>query len=114
MKKPHLLHTLLLSVCLLSASYSAHAWDGVVAGKIAQLQTVSMGAANYDLRILIAGTTQHCTGDVGNFAYLNATDYNYKAVLAGLLTAFTMGKPVTLHTTLVGGYCKIAYVVMSN
>jgi hypothetical protein len=86
---------------------SAWAWDGMVRGKVTQLDLVPSDS-NYSFRVYLLGYPNLC-GSV-NWAYLNDTDSNYNALVAGLMAAKSSNSDVMIYTTLVGGYCHIGYI----
>lgn len=103
------------ALALVVASGTSYAWDGVVTGKISQINGVggSAGApGNYDIRVYIEGQTTICAGAIDPaWAYVNSNDANYKGLLALLLMAQASGKTVTLDTNKsASGYCQIAYM----
>lgn len=104
-----------LAACLAAMALStASAWDGAVNGTIIQLDGLgSTGGApgNFDFRIYISGGPLMCTGAAqSGWAYVNSTDANYKALVSMLLTAYVMGKNVTVYSNLVNSECQIGYI----
>ena len=105
------------TLCLMTTSLYANAWDGIVSGTITKIDGVggSEGApGNYDIRIYLSGQSTFCSGSPQNWAYLNASDPNYKGLLALLISAQMSGKTVTLYTTYTSGYCLIGYMSVNT
>lgn len=93
-------------------SAPAFAWDGYVSGTITQIDTVAE-TNNYETRIYVGGATvcNNTSPDLATLGYLNSSDPNYKAVVANLMLAYTMGRKVeifTMNDNNVG--CHIHYV----
>ncbi len=109
------LKTLLLLAGLAFAGQTS-AWDGAVIGTISQIDTVANEPNDYEVRIYLGGITM-CTATNGtqDFAYMNSTDNNFKATLANLMMAYSMGKTVNIYTmndSSVG--CHIHYVMVKG
>lgn len=109
---------LFLTILLAIASFHAHAWDGVVSGKIVRMESVGGAAAsaNFDLRVYLSSATPPCPGNSTvpvYWSYINANDYNYKGIMSMLLMAHAMDKEVTIHSNIVGGFCQIAWVIVA-
>lgn len=84
------------------------AWDGAVAGTIAQIDIAD--GTNFGFRVTLSSGPVMCTGGA-TWAYLNDSDSNYKAFIATLLLAKAAGRQVTVYTTNSGAYCHIGYIV---
>ncbi|WP_157597672.1 MULTISPECIES: hypothetical protein [unclassified Rhizobacter] len=92
-----------------------------VSGTVSRIMVVTANAGapgNADLRVYLSGVSA-CPGATDpNWAFLNLTDPNYKAVLAAVLTSQTTGKTLVMGTqpvALGGGansYCQILYVYL--
>lgn len=58
------------------------------------------GAANYAVRVRLSYNGADQLADCPNlFAYVNKSQDNYEAYVAGLLTRYVQGQPVTLYVT---------------
>lgn len=94
------------------------AWDGVVSGKITQIDTVANQSGNYEMRIYLGGGQAMCNVSDPNlrgWAYLNSNDVNYKVVAANLMMAYIGGKNVVIHTYNDSGLgCHIHYVMVRD
>src|SRR5712691_11455385 len=100
-----------LGVSTFFCALPAFAWDGVTAGKIAQIDVT--GGSNYGFRVTLVGMPPLCTGGA-SWAFLNETDSNYKVYVATLLAAKSADRQLTLYTTnAAGGYCQIGYITVS-
>lgn len=115
----HILDASLTSACLALGAASAYAWDGVVSGKISQIHTVA-ATGNADTRVYLVGTPVMCANAAGiadgTWVFINSNNPNYKGMLSNLLTAYSLGKTVTLYSnrSLVSpaNYCELAYMIM--
>ncbi len=90
-------------------------WDGMVTGKISQLNGVgSAGGApgNADLRIYLEGNPDICAGATDpKWAFINSNEANYQGLLSLILMAQTTGRIVTLYTVKAqNGYCQLGYI----
>lgn len=105
----------LMAAGLALSSLSAHAWDGVVTGKIVRLDGVNQ-VGNYDLRVYLDNASSMCTGGLDpTWSYINANDANYKGLLSMVLTAYTAGKTITVYANKrENGYCQIGYIAISG
>ena len=106
----------LMSFVLLAIStgQQANADPLGVAGYVGNLDVVgSAGGApgNYDFRIFLTTNAVICNGQT--WAYINATDGNYNALVASILAAKTTGGIVTLYVNPVGAYCQLVFVVIN-
>jgi hypothetical protein len=112
-KNKLLLRMLIISMMLLPIP--ALCWDGVVSGKIGQLEGVgSAGGApgNYDLRIYLEGKPDICPG--GKWAYINSNEANYQGMFSLILMAQTTGRNVTLYTVKAqNGYCQLGHIAIA-
>lgn len=109
----------LLAISCLVYSTITMAWDVAVTGTISKIDGVggSGGApGNFDIRVYIKEKPSFCAGAPDpSWAYINANDPNYKALLAMLLIAQTTSKTVTLYTTKDSGrYCQIGYISLGS
>jgi len=99
-----------------AAGPASAAWDGVVVGKISQVDT-SNETNNYEFRVYV-GVSPVCTTTATatkDFAYLNSSDPNYKTAVANLMMAYSMGKTVTLYTMNDGGLgCHLHYAIVKD
>lgn len=103
---------LVVFLATLSARSYAQTWGGQVYGKITRIDVTD--AENYGLRVVLGGGgAPMCTGG-NNWAYLNASDANYKAYVALLMLAKSMDRGVVISSNLVAGQCKIGYVSMTD
>ncbi|WP_431287703.1 hypothetical protein [Roseateles chitinivorans] len=99
--------TLIASLFALCAH--AQQWDGAVTGKVTNIDVTS--AENYGFRVYLEGKTMCNSGP--SWAYLNASDGNYKAYVALFMLARSMDKQMLVYTTKEqSGYCKIGYASM--
>src|SRR4051812_6084170 len=105
MKK--ILITALLTCGSFLTAAPALAWDGVISGKIINVDVAP--GANYGVRITLAGSPVMCAGGQA-WAYLNDTDSNYKTFVAVLLLSKAQNSNLTVYSTLEGGYCHIGYI----
>ncbi len=80
--------------------------SAAVIGKITMIEVSSSG---YDFRVYVANAPLVCTGG-SNFAYTLPTESNFNAYVSVLLTAYTLGRTVTIYTSLVNSQCKITGV----
>lgn len=88
------------------------AWDGSGYGAISSLDVVGgAGGApgNYDFRVFLMHSPVMCSSG-SNWAFINSTDANYRAIVSTLTTAFALGKSVSIYTILAQGQCQIGYV----
>lgn len=104
----------LVAACLIAPALSVQAWDGVVTGLIMKTEGVAApGGApgNYDFRVRLDQNVI-CNSTIdSSWAYINSSDPNYKGIMAMLLTAYSLGKPVTLLTNKgPTGYCQIGHI----
>lgn len=107
------------ALLLLAASLQASAWDGVISGRIMQIEGVggAAGAGNFDFRVYLSASNPPCPSTLPSppaWSYLNASDANYKGILAMLLMAQASNKMVTIHSNTVSGYCQIAWVAITE
>jgi hypothetical protein len=105
-----------MSFLLLAASTGqlANADPLGVAGYVGNLDVVgSAGGApgNYDFRIFLTTNQVICNGQT--WAYINATDANYNALVASILAAKATGGIVTLYVNPVGAYCQLVFVIIN-
>jgi hypothetical protein len=97
---------------------TAWGWDGTPTGKISEIHAAareSGASGNFDFRVGIEGkNSTFCGGNAQSaWGYFNADDANFKGMSAVLMTAYTLGKTVTLYVTKdAPGYCKIGYIVL--
>jgi hypothetical protein len=85
----------IIAATLMAPSQPAHADLIYRTGKIDSLYFSY--AANYALRVLMsAQSPDPLAGCTGNFAYINKSDDNYEAKVAGILTAYSADKTVNL------------------
>jgi hypothetical protein len=101
------IRTIALAVLWFAGAGTAHAWDGTVSGAVYAVEIT--GGNNFGFRVFISGVTNMC-GSGSNWAYLNESDSNYKTYVAAILAAKAQGSPVTVFSTLEGGYCHIGYI----
>lgn len=105
-----------ITIMALSLSANlAYGFDGFVSGKIAEIYGVGGAAGapgNFDIRVFIENQPSLCPGALdANWAYLDSTDPNYKALLAMLLMAQASGKTINLYTTKgPTNRCQIAFL----
>ena len=106
---------LCLALLGILTSERALAWDGHVSGTIMRIDSLPNNG-NFDLRIYLTDMPTICSAPGiidSSWGYMNSSDPNYKGVMSVLLTAYAMGKSVTLYTTKgSGGYCQIGCVAM--
>jgi hypothetical protein len=96
-------------VAALCVGSPALAWDGVVSGTITSIDVT--GATNYAFRVGVGGYAGSYCGGVANFAYINATDDNYSAYVAALISAKVVSSMVDLYLVRdSNGYCQIGYI----
>jgi hypothetical protein len=91
----------------------AQPYDGIVSGTVSQIDTVANETNNYELRVALGGIVMCNVQDpsLNTWAYLNASDPNYKLTAANLMLAYTTGKRVTISTRNDAGVgCHIHYV----
>lgn len=93
---------------LFAVSVCAQPWGGQVTGKITNIDVTS--GENYGFRVTVGGT-QMCAGG-SSWAYLNASDDNYKTYTAVLMMAKALGQTVIISSNLVSGQCKIGFVTV--
>lgn len=91
---------------------TAFAWDGIITGRIANVE-VTVDGENYGYRVWIAGQPACGTGSP-TWSYLNRSASNYDAMVSMLTASFLNGKPVTLYITKVGQYCQIGHAIFSS
>lgn len=91
---------------------SAFAWDGVLTGRITNVE-VSVNGENYGFRVHFAGQ-QACGTGSPSWSYLNKSATNYDAMVSMLTSSFLNGKPVTLYTTKVGQFCEIGHAAFQS
>jgi hypothetical protein len=100
-----------ITLVLLFCSFTALAWDGAVAGKVAVIDVT--GGDNYGFRISLEGNPSLC-GNGNTWAYINQSDSNYQTYAAVLLAAKLAQKDVTVYSvqeSISGkGYCKMGYI----
>jgi hypothetical protein len=85
-----------------------------VAGTVGNLDVVGSGGnapGNYDFRIFLTTNQVICNGQT--WAYINATDANYGALVASILEAKATCGVVTLYVNPVGAYCQLAFVIIN-
>lgn len=107
------IYRLFMAICAACVFTSASAWDGIVSGKVSQLEVTAGG--NYGVRVTVTNAPGGlmCTGGA-TWAYLNETDSNYKVYVSVLLMARATGASVSVYSTRVGAYCQIQYLVLYN
>lgn len=114
--------SIFIAILMSLASLSVHAaWnDAAKAGKVIKVSLIGGGGGapgNFDARVTLdSGTSvSYCDGNnSSNWGYINTNDANYKGVLAGILTAYALGKPVHFYMEKdTNGYCKITYFTLN-
>jgi hypothetical protein len=105
---------LLLTISI--ASCGAFAWDGVVGGKIGNIDNlvnVSGSPSNFDVRITLTSGVPPC-GNTNTWVYIDVSDTNFKGTYAALLQAKAMDLNVNLYSNRDGrGYCHLGYLAMN-
>ena len=97
---------------LLLAGFPAHAWDGVVTGRVFRIDTVP-GQSN-GFRVYMQNYPAMCTGGE-NYGFMNESDAMFKATAALLLSAKLTDRTVVIATTnSVNGTCQIGFVSVSG
>lgn len=100
----------LSGLVLALAQGEARAWDGIVTANIVQLDVTD--ANNCGVRVYLDGAPTMCGTGSAVWAFLPAGFSNYAAAVSLMTSAWLAGKPVTLHTTRVGGaFCEIGYIM---
>jgi hypothetical protein len=100
----------------LGFSTARAAWDGAVTGKVVQIDTVAE-PGNAEFRVYLGGAAMCSTSNpaTSGWGWLNSTDTNYRAMVANIMLAYTLGKTVTIYTMKEGGdTCHIHYVVVGG
>jgi hypothetical protein len=99
-----------------AAGPASATWDGVINGKITQIDTITE-TNNFEFRVYL-GVSPVCTTNATttrDFAYMNSSDPNYKATVANLMMAYSTGKNVTLYTMNDGGIgCHLHYATVKD
>jgi len=117
-RNSHLAGSVLLAVSLLTPVLGAYAWDGVISGRVIQINGVggSAGApGNFDARIFLEGQPTACGPNSPSWGYINSNDANYKGLLAMLLMAQASAKVVTLYTNKDSlGNCQTGYLAVAS
>jgi hypothetical protein len=91
----------------------ALAWDGIVVGKIYQLDSAPTDTS-IQFRVRLQGEPALCGSSSASWAYIGASMPNYQATVALLITAHSIGRSVQLYSNVVSGYCQIGYVTMGG
>ena len=107
----------LVLLALLFTGFPSQAWDGAVAGTIANYHVIvgSVGGApgNFDLRVTLVGAPILCTGGT-TWAYVNSNEANYQATVAAVMAAKATGNALTIYSNRdANNYCRIGYLVVS-
>jgi len=94
--------------CVASPASAQTAWDGVVTGRVSQIDATD--GNNLGFRVYLDGAPACGTGTPG-WAYLNQSFDNYQVVAALVMTAWTTNRRVTLFSIRdTNGWCRIGYV----
>lgn len=94
-------------------STPASAWDGIVVGKVAEIDVTENG--NYEFRVYVGGVSANaCGANTPAWGYLNQTDANYQLYASVVLTAYTTARDVTVYLTKIGGFCRIGYLSVAG
>jgi len=102
---------LLSAIAATAMAAAAHAqpWDGAITGKVGTIDVAQ--ANNFAFRVSIGGQAMCTNGP--SWAYVNATDANYKAYMSLIMLARSMDKPVVVFSTKdPNGFCQIGFVSM--
>ncbi|WP_229954374.1 hypothetical protein [Parasphingorhabdus litoris] len=98
---------------LLIAATPAMAWDGAITGNVTQIDLTETGQ-NFGFRVYLEGRPVICTGGP-DWAYLNANEDNYQAIVSALMLAYSSGKTVVLYTNRdASNKCKIGYITVRS
>jgi hypothetical protein len=91
----------------------AMAWDGIVVGKISQIDVAA--GNNSALRVYFVNQPPLCSS-ASKWAYINETDSNYKVFVATLTAAKMANQSVTIYSNRdsATGYCHIGYISVTN
>lgn len=96
---------------LLCAAPAVQAWDGVVSGKVADIQVTA--GNNLGFRVALASAPVMCNGGQA-FAYLNESDSNYKVYVSMIMLAKAQGYTVTIYANLEGAQCHIGHLFVGS
>jgi hypothetical protein len=108
----HRLAVVLGLATVLGAVGEAQAAGTLITGQIGEI--LVLGAADgaqgvADFRVYLSGSPTICNGYT--WAYVNASDYNYQAIVADILTARSAGATVSLYwIQQSNGFCEISYL----
>ena len=97
-----------LMLTLSIASASCYADPGT--GQIATLYAAQ--GNNFGFRVYLAGGNTVCSATNSQFGYTNISDDNYKVYVSTLTLAYSLGKPVTIVSEPLGGFCHIIEVIL--
>lgn len=82
------------------------------------IQSLSFsGETNYAVRVFLGGVTDPCGNGGSAFAFINATDSNYKVYVAGLMMAKAQGSTVNLVVApdnYNSSYCRLIEFAVSS
>lgn len=102
--------TLAAAVLLALAAPAAQAWDGIVTGRVTMTEITH--GDNMGYRVYLGGTAMCTTGH--SWAFLQASESNYKVYVAEIMLAKARNTPVTIFSYIDGGtgrYCHIGHLV---
>ena len=101
---------LFLGLSIVSATHADSFTPSGTVGTIKILSGMNGAPGNYTFRVFLTGNPTLC-GNTNTWAYVNASDVNYAAIVAGVLSAKASGYTISLGVTPDSlGYCQIGTV----
>lgn len=103
----------IIAIAASMAATPCMAWDGQVTGAITKIDA-SPADGNLGFRVRLAGEPAMCGSSSLPWAYISKSMPNYDASVALIISAYAMGKSVTVYSNIVSGYCEIGYITVGS